>query len=232
VIDVQVKPSTGMTGRSKGLSSDECHRACQTYETVFKPCEACHFVQTCLRQAGSEIIAVCNGQQLPSDLGKHVQMLVGVEWMTAQDVARWTGEFNKDLQRIVKHFTDVATTCAAVKTSLATEQQATAKLKQELNQCRNDIKLEKETQDIMRKQFDTKLKSAESRTTDRINEFQSRLDDARKKCGELQNNLDQLELKRNQEHRERQLLGNTTNYSYTCPMFIVYFYSTTDVSSI
>ena len=213
---------------NKTLAKDECHRACQTYETVFKPCEACHFVQSCLRKTGNEIITVCYEQQLLTDLAKFKQQTVESEWMTAQDVARWTKEFEKDLQRIVRHLSELSTTCSTVKTSLSNEQKLNAKLKNDLSQYKSDLALEKETQTIMRTQFDAKIKSIENRAIERMKEMENRLDEAKKKSNDLQDNLKQLEIKFNHENNERQQLGAYIIYElnayFICKLNVYFIY--------
>lgn len=90
-------------GKVKDISEDEYTKATQTVETAFVPCESCHEVQMCLQQVGDAMSAICRAEGLPCSLVKYREQIEGLDWLSANDVSRWSAEQAKDLTRIQKH---------------------------------------------------------------------------------------------------------------------------------
>jgi len=63
-------------------SRDEYSKATQTLETAFVPCEGCHLVQQCLRDAASTIVTTCDNLSLTSHLAQHQKTVSGVHWLS------------------------------------------------------------------------------------------------------------------------------------------------------
>ena len=84
------------------ISRDECIKATQTIETAFVPCESCDCVQKNLRRVGASIVQACQQQGLPSNLAKFKREMEHVDWMTANDVTRWSVEQTTDVNRLNK----------------------------------------------------------------------------------------------------------------------------------
>ena len=69
--DSPLTQNTGAQSSPKEISCDESNKASQTVETAFVPCEACDVVQKKMREAGDQLIDVCQKQGLPSSLRKY-----------------------------------------------------------------------------------------------------------------------------------------------------------------
>jgi len=60
---------------------DEHHRATQTVETAFVPCEGCHLVQQNLRDAASTIVTTCEALSLQSHLARYKATVSALDWL-------------------------------------------------------------------------------------------------------------------------------------------------------
>jgi len=158
-------PSSRRTPQS--ISRDESNKSCQTIETAFVPCEACLRVQESLQSIGDSVTQMCVSQELPSCLAKYRHQMADVEWLTANDIARWSAEQNKDLARATKHLEQLHATIDPLKGELAKERKKTNDLEAKLSALAVDCKREKQMQTAQQKQFATKMKEVEQEMTER-----------------------------------------------------------------
>ncbi len=161
---------TSSPTRIKDISSDEYNKCTQTIETAFVPCEGCYRVQKNLREVGNFVTNICESQELPSSLLKHKAQVEDLEWMSSNDVARWTVEQNKDLARINKHLEFLTGTIGPLKEELATQQKKSHTLENKVSQCQKQVKIEKETASTQQKQFCNKLKELDEKKKEELGE--------------------------------------------------------------
>lgn len=85
-----------------GISKDNSNKSCQTLETAFVPCESCHRVQSNYKSVADSMSNLCKSQGIPSATAKYRKQLQNLDWYSANDLARWSVEQSKDLERINK----------------------------------------------------------------------------------------------------------------------------------
>lgn len=150
------------------ISKDACSKSSQTIETAFVPCEACAGVQKNLRETGDAIINICQSQSLPSSLLRFKPQVVDLDWFTANDVARWTSEQNKDMSRINKHLEQLYATIDPLKEKIQHYEITMAKMEEKCVNFNKELKLERDTQSAQQKQFETKVKDIEYKHSETI----------------------------------------------------------------
>lgn len=81
-------------------------QSCQTVETAFAPCSACHEVQACMKEVSKIVMSQCQKESLPTNLFKYCASIKDLEtaWLDKNEVLRWKNELRKDLQRLQKHY--------------------------------------------------------------------------------------------------------------------------------
>lgn len=84
------------------IAKDNSNKSSQTLQTAFVPCEYCHKVQTSLKSVGDSISHMCKTQGVVSSLSKYRKQLKGIDWYSANDLARWSVEQEKDTDRLNK----------------------------------------------------------------------------------------------------------------------------------
>ena len=146
--------------KKKVISKDECNKSSQTIETCFVPCETCDRVQQNLREVGKEFVSIFQNQDLPSLLDRHMNYVKDLDWMTHNDITRWTTEQNKDLVKLNKHLKHLKSTIDPLTENLAKEQEKTQKLQEKVSTLGKQLALERETQSIQLSQFDGKVDQA------------------------------------------------------------------------
>lgn len=136
------------------ISRDECNKSTQTIETAFVPCESCNSVQKCFRDTGNALVSMCQSQGLPSSLSKVKSQLSSLDWMTGNDVMRWSAEQNKDIERLNKHLSQFN----ALQTAMEAEKGKSNKLSQKNVDYDKEIKLEREAKNLQQKHYESKIK--------------------------------------------------------------------------
>ncbi|KAK2191714.1 hypothetical protein NP493_47g04026 [Ridgeia piscesae] len=226
-LSVSIPPRSVRTPCSRrtpqSISRDESNKSCQTIETAFVPCEACLRVQQSLQTIGDSITQMCVSQELPSCLAKYRHQMADVEWLTANDIARWSAEQNKDLARATKHLEQLHATIDPLKGDLAKERKKTNDLEAKLSALAVDVKREKEMQTAQQKQFATKMKEVEQELTERASVTQRQKEALERGKEELHRQVEEMktELRRQTEmltelevtksHMTRELSENQTN---------------------
>ncbi|OWF50254.1 coiled-coil domain-containing protein 157-like [Mizuhopecten yessoensis] len=144
------------------IARDANSKSCQTIETAFVPCEACHIAQKSFKTTGDLIINMCRNQKLPSSLQQYRPLVADVKWLSANDMARWAGEQNKDLNRINKNQDNILEVIANLKQEVDTYEKKCKKLEKRVSNFDTEMRTEREVQSALRKQFDLKVKDMES----------------------------------------------------------------------
>lgn len=144
------------------ISATENHRASQTVETAFVPCESCHAVQVQYRKIGDDIINVCNAQKLTSALKNFKPLMAEVDWMTGSDVIRWSKELEKDVLTLKEHLTAFD----EVRAKLSDEKKRCKELRGKVAEREAEIKKEKDTQAIQMQHFDKKMKTIQAQNAE------------------------------------------------------------------
>ncbi|XP_013408045.1 coiled-coil domain-containing protein 157 isoform X2 [Lingula anatina] len=204
---IHLKPSEGLNPKSpaqsglippsnqdsfpacKDISKDCSNKSSQTIETAFVPCEACEKVQHCLKEIGENVVNVCQTQGLPSALAKYKKQISGLDWMTANDVTRWSSEQNKDLVKINKHLSHLESTIEPLKSDLAVSQESCKKLQAKVDDFDKEMSLERQTQTAQRKQYEQKIKDIEQQNNEAVCEVQRQNDKLRSDKKELETNV-------------------------------------------
>lgn len=143
------------------VALDANSKHCQTVETAFVPCEACHIVQKHFRHAGDIVITMCKNQQLPCSLQQFRPLVADSKWLTANDIARWAGEQNKDLSRVHKNMDSLVEKISSLKDEVATFEKKNKSLAGRVASFDIDMGREREVQSAIRRQYDIKVKELE-----------------------------------------------------------------------
>ena len=139
------------------ISKDEYNKSCQTSETAFTPCDSCSVVQKSFRQSGEIIVNICQQQQIPSCLQKFRPQVSHLDWLSGNDVARWSAEQNKDLQRISK----LTATIQPMKRELTECSDKCDKLEKRVRNFDRDMKQEKDERSALHDKYENKIKELE-----------------------------------------------------------------------
>ena len=143
------------------ISRDEYNKSCQTSETAFTPCDSCSIVQKSFRQSGEIIVNICQQQQIPSCLQKFRPQVSHLDWLSGNDVSRWSAEQNKDLQRISK----LTATIQPMKRELSDCSEKCDKLEKRVTNFDRDLKRERDERSALHNQYEMKIKEIESQHT-------------------------------------------------------------------
>lgn len=144
------------------IARDANSKSCQTIETAFVPCEACHIAQKSFKTTGELIVTMCKNQKLPSSLQQYRPLVADLKWLTANDMARWAGEQNKDLNRINKNQDNILEVIANLKDEVETYEKKCKRLEKRVSSFDSEMRTEREVQAALRKQYDLKVKDMES----------------------------------------------------------------------
>ncbi|CAH1802625.1 unnamed protein product [Owenia fusiformis] len=201
--------NTSLNSTPKGsvfdISNDAYHKCSQTVETAFVPCESCDKVQKCLNESAVVIEQVCNSQGLPSSLRKFRQTQIpDFDWLTANDVTRWTKEQNKDLNRINKHLDHLLSTIEPLKKDLSKNIESRKKLEQKVANFDHELELEKESQSAQMKQHKTRLVQIEKDNTEALNLLNREKTEIWREKSELEGQLDDYKNQLQQKETELQ----------------------------
>ena len=198
--DSDVEKTLSRASSVVSISRDECNKATQTLETAFVPCEACDCVQKSYRRFGDTLINLCQAQGLPSCLVKFRSQVQGLDWMTANDVIRWSAELGKDVDRLHKHLGDFD----AVREQLQDMKAANNKLNQKISDLNKEVRLEKETQNSQRKHFEGKMKEIKQRGEEDVNEVNRKNQELQRGKVQLEKQLGQM---KGELHKQQDLLS-------------------------
>lgn len=201
---------SGTTSRASSyhISRDEINKSSQTLETAFVHCEACHFVQKNFKEVGDNLMSLCQTQGLPSSLAKYQADMPELDWMSANDVTRWTAEQSKDIARVNKHMENLMNTINPLKTNLAKEQQNMSEVRQKMAEVNKEIRLEHETQEAQRKQFNTKVKQIQSDGEERVNLVKREKDEVSRHKDEVEKQLAMIKVQVEEQESLIHQLGN------------------------
>ena len=189
------------------IAKDGCNKSCQTLETAFVPCESCERVQINLREVGDNVINVCQTQGLPSSLHKYRNQIQGLGWFSANDVARWCAEQNKDIQRINKHLESLYATIDPLKSDLNDIEKKNKKLENKMADFDKAIQREKETQSATMRLHDVKMKEMEKKSSESLAAVQKTNDQLEKSKTELENQVTSIKSELNKQENLLKELG-------------------------
>ncbi|XP_034452134.1 coiled-coil domain-containing protein 157 [Hippoglossus hippoglossus] len=157
-------PSSPSHNTPCGPKTDSRSVGCQTVESSLSPCDACHRVQSTLREAGYALVELFQSEGLPSSLQP---LLAAVEdtlelgHMTTGDVAQWANEQLRDLRRLEKHLQDVRATVHPLRDRLAAAEAERDKFRTQLERARKDFKKETEKRQATIVQLEFSLSKAQ-----------------------------------------------------------------------
>ncbi|KAI0213512.1 hypothetical protein LSAT2_001449 [Lamellibrachia satsuma] len=194
---------TPSLGKTQHISRDESNKSSQTIETAFVPCEACLHVQESLQVVGNGVTQMCVSEGLPSCLAKYRHQVAEVEWLTANDIAHWSAEQNKDLARATKHLKQLHSTIDPLKGDLAKECRKTSDLEAKLKALAVEVKQERTMQNAQQKQFATKMKEVEHKLMERVDVTQRQKEALERGKDELDRHVEQM---RTELGRQKEML--------------------------
>lgn len=180
------------------MSRDEYIKSTQTVETSFLPCEACSVAQESLRQTWKFVMQLCQELNLPSRLCRYMSTYENSEWMTTNEVMKWTDEQNKDLAVIIRYFEN---TFKPLKASVESLEKKCCELESDKKTLEKRILLERETQETFQKQSKNKLEDA-------INSHQISMNEINKEKENLESQLKNLREKFNRSQDEMKKVKN------------------------
>ena len=184
--------SASSAKRPMEIAKDEYTKSTQTLETAFVPCESCHKVQENLRTLGKNVTNICETQELPSMLAKHMGVIEGMDWLSANDVARWVAEQNKDLNCVNEHLSYLHSTINPLKQEINDLQKSNKQLEEKSEQSKKMAALEKETSSAQQKQFHTKLKGVEKANQENCDKMKRQQDELSRNNKQLETQLSGL----------------------------------------
>ncbi|XP_046578937.1 coiled-coil domain-containing protein 157-like [Haliotis rubra] len=208
--DLAVMRGESVTSINDGeISKDACNKSSQTIETVFVPCESCHAVQKCFREAGDVIINTCQSQNMPSSLKKFRSQVVDVDWLSSNDVKRWTAEQNKDIARISKHVDQLAATIGPLQEDVAGYVKEKRKMNEKVVKAEKDLKTERETQSAVRRQFEVKVTELEKQHAEMLSHVTQEKEELKQSRSALEAMLAWLKEELQEQQQQLQQLENT-----------------------
>ncbi|XP_071945974.1 coiled-coil domain-containing protein 157-like [Antedon mediterranea] len=152
---------------SLGLVKDEISKdtrtvSSQTLETAFVPCEACAKVQLSLKEVSKMIAGVCVSQGITSAIHKHMNSEIDAT-LTAADLARWSNEQTKDLERINQHLDNLMNQIDPLTSDLGKSKDECLHLKESLAKNEKELKKEKTQREQQLKTHAAKLKEIDQK---------------------------------------------------------------------
>ena len=198
--DIKSRPASGRISELS-ISKDEYNKSTQTIETAFIPCDACARVQENLRDVGHNMVEICETQGLVSSLKKYMSQVENIDWLCASDLAHWSREQNKDLTKINKHLEDLMNSLNPLKEDLTNTKKTCKTLQGKLSEREKEVKLERESQNAQRRQFDAKMKEVEKKSSDTVDSIKRQNDVLEKSKNQLEVQLHTLktELEKQEE---------------------------------
>ncbi|KAK6192725.1 hypothetical protein SNE40_004149 [Patella caerulea] len=191
------------------ISRDACNKSSQTIETAFVACESCDVVQKNLRETGDIVIHVCTTQGLPSSLKKFRPQVAGYDWLSANDIMRWTHEQNKDLSRINKYMDQIVTEVKPLKAEVTAFEKETKQMEHKVRKIENELKLEKDTQIAIKRQYEIKLQEKESTFTEKMASVNRQKDEITRARKDLERELEKSRVELRQQQSELETLETT-----------------------
>ncbi|XP_035021492.1 coiled-coil domain-containing protein 157 isoform X3 [Hippoglossus stenolepis] len=192
-------PSSPSHNTPCGPKTDSRSVGCQTVESSLSPCDACHRVQSTLREAGYALVELFQSEGLPSSLQP---LLAAVEdtlelgHMTTGDVAQWANEQLRDLRRLEKHLQDVRATVHPLRDRLAAAEAERDKFRTQLERARKDFKKETEKRQATIVQLEFSLSKAQRSMKETEKKLQEEKQQLKRECEKtaLQEKVKSLQL--------------------------------------
>ena len=152
--------------------ADRHNVSCQTKESSLIPCDACHQVQSLLRNTGDALVDLCQSEGLPSSLqplSVVVKDTVEAGHMTAGDVAQWANEQLRDMRRLAKHLKDVRGTVQPLREKLAAAEMERNRFRSHLGKTQQEFKqeVEKHQANIVQLEFSLRKAQRSSKETEK-----------------------------------------------------------------
>ncbi|CAG5921255.1 unnamed protein product [Menidia menidia] len=161
--------------------ADHRNVSSQTIESSFVPCDACHQVQSLLRNTGDALVNLFQSEGLPSSLqpfSEVVKDTVRVGHMSTGDVAQWANEQLRDMRRLAKHLQDVRGTVQPLRDKLAAAEMDCSRFRSQLEKAQNEFKgvLDKHQANIVQLEFSLgKAQRSMKESEQRLREEQQQL---------------------------------------------------------
>lgn len=155
--------------------------SCQTFESSLIPCDACHQVQSILKQTGAALVEMFSSESLPCSLQPLLAVMgdtLELGYMTAGDVAQWGNEQLKDMRRLTRHLQDVRSTVQPLKDRLAAAETERERFRSQLERSQKKFKEEMEKHQVNIVQLEFSLQKAQrsiKETEKRLQEEQQQL---------------------------------------------------------
>nr|XP_060641285.1 coiled-coil domain-containing protein 157 isoform X1 [Anolis sagrei ordinatus] len=162
-----------------------------TTEPPVVPCEACEKAQTSLQEVGRAIVGLCEGQNLPSSLGKFLKTAeetLGGRALSVVDIDYWAAEQSKDISRIGKHLRTLTELVGPLKGELEAAQKQVEDLEVRLQE-------EKEAQEQQRKEAEQSFEKKHKESLRRVGRLEKEKEDLQNKTITLEKNISTLKKK-------------------------------------
>ncbi|XP_059511007.1 coiled-coil domain-containing protein 157 isoform X2 [Stegostoma tigrinum] len=193
---VSLKPVNAGLGEAQrsppSVATDTRNIGSQTVESALVPCDACARTQATLKMVSSSIIAICQGQNIPSALSRFQEVVketLGDRMMTATDIAYWASEQTKDLVRINKHLTELMNSINPLKAELQTAAEQQSQMKKTIDNFNEELKKEKEQQHLKIEEFDKQMKEINRNNSERVTKLEHDKEMLRKGSATLEEKL-------------------------------------------
>ncbi|XP_054906796.1 coiled-coil domain-containing protein 157 [Poeciliopsis prolifica] len=147
--------------------------ACQTTSLI--PCDACHRVQSLLRNTGDALIDLFQSEGLPSSLKRlsgAMKDTVGPGQMTVGDVTQWAQEQLRDMRCLAKHLQDVRNTVRPLREALAKAEADRNRLGSQLASAKKEFQQEAEKHQVCIVRLESSLQKAERTSQERQQRLQ------------------------------------------------------------
>ena len=119
-----------------------------------------------------------------------------IDWLSGNDVARWSIAQNKDLTKIDQHLTQLMANIEPLQNELQAERKQHKIVTERMSEAERKTKLERETQKIQQRQYEKRLKDVER-------DKQLEVDEQKLEYGRLLEVKDELEGQIEQMHEEQ-----------------------------
>ncbi|XP_029641089.1 coiled-coil domain-containing protein 157-like isoform X1 [Octopus sinensis] len=141
------------------MSKDMCFKSTQTVETAFLPCESCSVIQRSFKRSAFAIFKTCQKLNLPSNVNKLIiKPEIDDSWMSFNETTKYSYEQDKDLGVICRQIETLVTETEHLKTEMALMEKKNKSLENHQKATEKKLASEKETNVVLQKQHQTKLK--------------------------------------------------------------------------
>jgi len=157
------------------IGSDSAQRGCQTIDTSFAPCAACHEAQNFARTTGTTMMDICKRLEVPPSAYAAAQrgFIEREGWLTAKELSESTEEQSRCLTKLGTFLEAKLKEIQALKDVIDKMEGALDDEAKKKDQLASEFQGDRHTWVIEKKNYNNKLEESEKKCAERIKDMQT-----------------------------------------------------------